>query len=174
MKPPLSGLSLKDNTMYKMKTLVLVCAMALVLPGCEEDHPNPDDQRIVDHEVQTPLQKSYDTIDDCKKEFTTDGDCTEQTIIVNGQSQHVFISPIFYPWGAIYHPYGGWAYGYAVPPTTSTRIVSTALPRTVSPPNFSNSTAYSSSRISSLTTTRGGFGSTARAASSSSGGSSGG
>lgn len=159
----------------KLKLVTLIAAMALALTACD-DHPNPDDQRMVDNEVQTPLQKSYDSIDDCKKEFSTDGDCTSQTVIVDGSPHVVFFSPYYYPWGGIYHPMGGWAYGYPVPVGTSTRVVATSLPATVSKPNFSNASSYASSRVSSLSASRGGFGGTARGASASSsgGGSSGG
>ena len=162
--------------MINIKSLILTSAISFALVGCDE-HPNADDQRLVDNEIKTPLQKSYDTIDDCKKEFNTDGDCTQSTVVVNGESHTVFVSPYFYPWGAIYHPWG-WGYGNTVPSvTSSSRITTTTLPPTVSAPNFSNSSSYASARASSLAATRGGFGGTARAASvsgSSGGGSAGG
>lgn len=163
----------------KLKLVTLIAAMALALSACD-DHPDPDDQRMVDNEVQTPLQKTYDSIDDCKKEFTTDGDCTTQTVVINGSPQVMFYSPLFYPWGGIYHPLLGWGYGYPVP-IASSRVITSRLPPTVSKPNFSNASSYASSRTSSLsaarssaTASRGGFGGTARGASSSSGSSSGG
>lgn len=156
----------------KLKFVTLIAAMALALAACDDDHPNPDDQLAVDHEVKTPLQKQYSSMDDCKKEFSTEGDCTTTTVIVDNQPQTVFISPLFYPWGAIYHPWG-WGYGYAVPAMGSGRIVATTLPTRVSAPNYSNASSYSSARVSSMSAARGGFGGTAARASSSSSSSSG-
>jgi hypothetical protein len=174
--------------MKQLKFITLAAAMCIALAACD-DHPSGDDQALVqadqakvDQEVQTPLQKSYDSIDDCKKEFSTDGDCTTQTIIVDNQPRVVFFSPFYYPWGAIYHPGGFYSYGHTVPVVTS-RVVTTTLPASAARPNYSNASSYSSSRTASMssarassssTASRGGFGGTARGASSSSSGSSGG
>src|SRR6478736_6256788 len=104
---------------FKLLTLALSSAIAVVgLTGCDEGHVDGDEQVViekevkssVDKEVQTPLQKNYDTMDACKQEFSTDGDCTSTTIIVDNQPRTVFISPFFYPWGAIYHPWGVYSY----------------------------------------------------------------
>lgn len=151
----------------RIKLITLVAAISFGIAACD-DHPDPDDQAVVEHEVQTPLQKTYDSLDECKQEFSTDGDCTTTTVIVDNQPHTVFISPFFYPWGAIYHPGGYYSYGHSVPSVTS-RVVSSSLPASAPKPNYSNSASYAATRSSALSTarassggTRGGFGGTAR------------
>lgn len=134
------------------KKLILpaVIAAAFSLAACSKRQA-PD--------TRTAVQKQYATQADCQKDFPVAGDCTFVTNTAGAPGMGHFMSPYFYPWGAIMHSNGMIDYGNrvptagyrAAPPSVQSSLASRGV-------NFAKAPAVSSFGGS----TRGGFGSSAR------------
>lgn len=163
----------------KLKPLLFAMLSAMALSACNDDANDKmladQDSQVIDNEVKTPQQNTYTASDECKKDFPDEGDCVEKIIVVDGHQQSSWIGPYFFLWGALLHNNGMYSYGYNVPqPRVGVARIASSLPANRPAPNYSNAKSYTSSRTSSLSASRGGFGGTARGASSSSSSSSGG
>lgn len=110
-------------------------------------------------DTKTAMQKQYRTKEDCRREFPKEGDCRE---VRTGSGGMIFMSPYFYPWGAIMHGNGSVSYNQKVP---SSGYV--PAPASVQK-GLASSGKVNFSRVpSSYGTVRGGFGTTGRVSASS-------
>jgi hypothetical protein len=137
----------------KQLLVIALCATAFI-GGCKNSsgQENSEDYR-------TAMQKQYSSESACRQEFPTAGDCVRQT---NSTGGSFFMSPLFYPWGAIYHNNGRMEYNRAVPSSGYSSAPRNLQAIASSKTNFSRAPSVSGG------TTRGGFGSTgARSVSSS-------
>ena len=152
-----------------MKTKFLVFALTAALvaaTGCSQRTPAPQTDT-----TKTAMQKKYNSEAECKADFPTAGDCVRQTTSTGavGGSSHAgggffFMSPFFYPWGAVAHNNGSTSYnqrvpssGYAPAPLSAQRSLASR-----SGMDFSRAPSRSSYASRSGGSVRGGFGSSSR------------
>lgn len=150
----------------KFLMVALLAAITSFAAGCAPDNPQPD--------VKTAMQKEYNSLADCSKDFPVAGDCTRVTggnLVPGSGGAHagsggfVFMSPYFYPWGGIIHSNGSTTYNNRVPTSgyhaaaNSSRLA--AVSKSVNYANVPRSYT-SAGRASSV---RGGFGGSARGSS---------
>lgn len=137
----------------KNKLLVMAMAAAIVaISGCAKSQPDTS---------RTAMQKRYNSQAECQKDFPKDGDCTRVTGNTAGAGGHgggFFMSPYFYPWGAVMHSNGSVDYNNRVP-SSGYAAAPAHVQKSLSSSNrvsFSRAPSYSSGSV------RGGFGSSAR------------
>lgn len=141
--------------MKNLRLTLLAAAIVLMAAACAPAEPD-----------KTAMQKKYASEAECRKEWTTPGDCVGRKDTSSNGPGLLFYGPLFYMWGAVMHNNGSMAYNQRVPSTgyykAPAGLQSTMANRT----NFSNSPSYkaaAASRASAAASnsTRGGFGSSA-------------
>lgn len=134
-----------------MKNTVLVLALAAIvgIVGCTAKSQGSSDSK-------TAMQKRYKSQAECRKEFPKEGDCVRHTS-TGGTGGAFFMSPYFYPWGAIMHNNGLTSYNNSVPRSGYAPAPAAVQSRIAASRSVNFSKAPSSSG-----TVRGGFGGSSR------------
>lgn len=146
----------------KNKLMVLALTAALVsVAGCKQA-PSPG---TVQDTTKTAMQKKYTNEADCKKDFPQAGDCVRQTTTAAGAGAvgghgGFFMSPFFYPWGAVMHNNGTTSYNSRVPTSGYAPAPLSSQGSLAKRADFARAPRASS--FGSSNSVRGGFGSSAR------------